>query len=374
MYTGAGAAPMLAAADAWNGIADELRSAASSFEAVISRLSTDAWMSSASLSMVAAAQSFLAWMAYTAESSACAAAQAMSSVAAYETAFAMTVHPAEVVANRAQLAVLTETNLLGQNTQAIAVTEARYGEMWARDAAAMYGYAASSAAAGRLDPLVSPSEIINPAGVPSQAAAIAEAVASGSASAQQAALGTVVSQGPDAVLSLAGPAEAPAATGSPLLDMIMAFDRSELWWAGTFDHNRATYWDYSVGQIGSGGDDDADAEEIGHAAAAHHGAAPGTAAHSAKPGFAEPTPIVAGLGRAHVVGELSVPISWSNSAPVPSAAPAVDGTYWAVPDSEEAPQELPPAPGSVAAIFSGRGYPGPRYGVKPVVLPRQHTF
>lgn len=35
MYSGAGAAPMVAAAAAWNGIADELRSAAFSFEAVV---------------------------------------------------------------------------------------------------------------------------------------------------------------------------------------------------------------------------------------------------------------------------------------------------------------------------------------------------
>ncbi|MGV7921536.1 PPE domain-containing protein, partial [Mycobacterium kansasii] len=80
----------------------------------------------------AAAQPFVAWMAATAESSARAAAQALSSVAAYETAFAMTVPPAAVAANRAQLALLTETNILGQNTPAIAVTEARYSEMWAR--------------------------------------------------------------------------------------------------------------------------------------------------------------------------------------------------------------------------------------------------
>ncbi|MBX9983148.1 MAG: PPE family protein [Mycobacterium gordonae] len=369
MYAGAGAAPMLAAAAAWNGVAGELRTAAFSFAAVIARLSTEEWVSSASLSMAAAAQPFVAWMAATAESSARAAAQAMSSVAAYEAAFAMTVPPAAVAANRAQLALLTETNILGQNTPAIAVTEARYSEMWARDAAAMYGYAASSAAAAQLDPLIGPSEITNPAGVANQAAAVAQAIASGSASAQQAALGTVVSQGPDAVLSLAGPAEASAATGSPLLDMIVAFDRSELWWAGTFDHNRATYWDYSVGQIGSGGDDDDAPKEIVHAAA-HHGGA----AHSARSGVAGPTPVVAGLGNAHLVGELSVPLTWSDSVPATPAAPAVDGTYWAVPANEEAAEELPLAPGSVAAIFSGRTVPGPRYGVKPVVMPRQRVF
>ena len=37
--------------------------------------------------------------------------------------------------------------LLGQNTPAIMATEALYGEMWAQDAAAMYGYAGSSASA-----------------------------------------------------------------------------------------------------------------------------------------------------------------------------------------------------------------------------------
>jgi PPE-repeat protein len=297
----------------------------------------------------------------------------MSSAAAYETAHAMTVPPAEVAANRAQLAALIQANTVGQNMPATAATEAAYSEMWARDAAAMYGYAASSAAAGRLDPLVSPSEMTNPAGLANQAAAVAQAAATGSASAEQAALGTVVSQGPDAVLSLAGPEAAPASTGSALTDLYIAFDRAELWWAGTFDHNRATYWDYSVGQIGSGGNDDADAEEIARAAA-HHGATAGAAAHSAKPGVAGPTPVIAGVGNAHLVGELSVPETWSSSVPATPAAPPVEGTYWAVPHDAEAPQELPPAPGSVAAIFSGRVHAGPRYGVKPTVMPQQGLF
>ena len=52
--------------------------------------------------------------------------------------------PATVVANRAQLVTLVASNLLGQNAPAIAATEAQYGQMWAQDAAAMFGYAASS--------------------------------------------------------------------------------------------------------------------------------------------------------------------------------------------------------------------------------------
>jgi hypothetical protein len=47
------------------------------------------------------------------------------------------VHPSAVAANRATLAALVATNLLGQNAPAIASAEAQYAEMWARDVAAM---------------------------------------------------------------------------------------------------------------------------------------------------------------------------------------------------------------------------------------------
>ncbi len=52
--------------------------------------------------------------------------------------------PATVVANRGQLVTLVASNLLGHNAPAIAATEAQYAEMWAQDAAAMFGYAANS--------------------------------------------------------------------------------------------------------------------------------------------------------------------------------------------------------------------------------------
>ena len=51
---------------------------------------------------------------------------------------------------------MVATNILGQNTPAIATTEAHYAEMWAQDAAAMYGYAGSSAAASTLTPFAAP--------------------------------------------------------------------------------------------------------------------------------------------------------------------------------------------------------------------------
>jgi PPE-repeat protein len=72
---------------------------------------------------------------------------------------------------------LVATNFFGQNTPAIAATEAQYMEMWAQDAVAMYGYAASSTAASELAPFVPPPTTTAPDQATNQAAAVAKAVA-----------------------------------------------------------------------------------------------------------------------------------------------------------------------------------------------------
>lgn len=105
-----------------------------------------------------------------------AAAQASAAAAAYEAAFAATVPPPVVAANRAELAVLAATNIFGQNTGAIAAAEARYAEMWAQDAAAMYGYAGSSSVATQVTPFAAPPPTTNAAGLATQGVAVAQAV------------------------------------------------------------------------------------------------------------------------------------------------------------------------------------------------------
>ena len=152
MYGGPGAGPMMAAATAWNTLATELSSTAAGYESVITELTDEQWLGPASASMVAAVQPYVAWLEVTAGHAQHAAAQAMASAAAFETAFAAMVPPPVIAANRAQLATLVATNLLGMNTPAIMATEAHYAAMWAQDAAAMYGYAASSATAREVDP------------------------------------------------------------------------------------------------------------------------------------------------------------------------------------------------------------------------------
>ena len=156
MYAGPGSGPIIAAAASWDSLAAEVSSAAGDYGSVISGLTSGPWRGPASASMVAAAAPYVSWMNATAAQAEQAADQAKAAASAYETAFTATVPPPVIAANRTLLASLVSTNILGQNTPAIAATEAHYAEMWAQDAAAMYGYAGSSAAASTLTPFVAP--------------------------------------------------------------------------------------------------------------------------------------------------------------------------------------------------------------------------
>jgi PPE-repeat protein len=155
---------MLAAAAGWDGLAAQLHTAAASYGSVVSELTSGPWLGPSSAAMMAAVAPYVAWINATAGQAAQSAAQARAAASAYETAFAMTVPPPVVAANRAQLAALVATNLLGQNSAAIAATEAHYGEMWAQDASAMYGYAANSAAATAVTPFNAAPPTTNAAG------------------------------------------------------------------------------------------------------------------------------------------------------------------------------------------------------------------
>ncbi|ETZ99267.1 PPE family protein [Mycobacterium kansasii 824] len=219
MYSGPGSAPLLAAVAAWDGLAAELRSTAASYDAVISELTGEGWLGPASASMAAAVAPYMGWMSITGVQAEQTAAQAAAAAGAFEAAFAMTVPPAVVAANRARLMMLVATNIFGQNTPAIAATEAEYGEMWAQDAAAMYGYAAGAAAASALTPFTEPAQTTNPAGPAGQAAAVAQAAGSAAGTLTQSELPQLMSVVPSALQGLASPAAAlsEAAAANPRL-------------------------------------------------------------------------------------------------------------------------------------------------------------
>ena len=159
MYVGPGPATLLAAAAGWDALAAELHSAADAYQAVVTGLTDEPWTGQSSMSMVAAVAPYLRWMRTAAVQCEEAATRATAAATAYETAFAMTVPPAAILANRVRLATLIATNSLGQNTPAIAATEAKYSEMWAQDATVMYNYAASAATTSAFKVFTSPRAI-----------------------------------------------------------------------------------------------------------------------------------------------------------------------------------------------------------------------
>lgn len=164
MYAGPGAESLVAAATAWESLAAELRSTTESYHSIIAGLISGAWAGPASVSMASAATPYATWMHTTATQAEHTATQVRAAAAAYEAAFAATVPPPTIAANRSQLAALTASNLLGQNSSAIAMTEAQYAQMWSQDAAAMNGYAGQSAAAAQVTPFSEPPQTTNPAG------------------------------------------------------------------------------------------------------------------------------------------------------------------------------------------------------------------
>ena len=127
--------------------------------------------------MVSAITPYVSWLSALAAQAEETANQGRAAAAAYEAAFAMTVPPPVIAANRVLLTTLIATNFFGQNTPAIAATEAQYMEMWAQDAAAMYGYAASSATASQFTPFTSPPDTTTPDGEAHQFAAVTQATA-----------------------------------------------------------------------------------------------------------------------------------------------------------------------------------------------------
>jgi PPE-repeat protein len=364
MYAGPGAGPMTAAATAWNTLAAELSFTAAGYESVVSELTGEQWIGPASASMAAAVQPYVAWLNLTAGHAQHAASQATASAAAFEAAFAATVPPPVIAANRAQLAALVATNFLGINTPAIMATEAQYGEMWAQDAAAMYGYAASSASAGTLIPMVPPAPTANPAGLAGQAAAVAHA---GAATATQAGLTQTISSLPNTVAGLASPlaVDPPGILSNALVsNTINGAVNTTAWWVMNTIPN-SVLLNYTLTPAAEAAPASVAAVGVGRTAFA------GPVGPATSAGFGG-APVLAGLGQASAVGGLSVPSNWSAAAPaMNSGASALEGSGWTVAPEETAPVSTVAAGmPAMATAGKGLGFGGPRYGFKPTVMPK----
>jgi PPE-repeat protein len=327
MYAGPGSGSMMTAAVAWDGLAAELRSAATSYSSVILGL-TAGWQGPSSAAMAEAAAPYAAWMSGTAAQAEQTAAQARAAATAYQTAFAAMVPPPVIAANRSQLASLVEGNLLGQNTPAIVATEAQYADMWAQDAAAMYGYADSAAVATQLTPFTQPPQTTNPAGAAGQTPAVTHAHGTSAGSNTQSGLTQLMSAVPQTLHSAAAPTAAPPPSSSSITTIAGAVESIGGVISGP---GQASVVVTVISALG------AYAQNLGgilDAAGSARALSPGLGALGAGLGSGMPalgsagfgaagSAVSAGMGSAGVVGALSVPPSWAVATPMVRLAAAV---------------------------------------------------
>lgn len=176
MYSGAGAGPLMAAASAWDELAADLETTATSYQSVVQQLTGGPWLGPSSARMASSTAPYIAWLQGSSIQAAQTSAQARLAAAAYEGAFDATVPPSVIAANRALLAALVATNFLGQNTPAIAATEAHYMEMWFQDGLTMDTYALASQQATAL-PQQTAAPTTSDGGTSANAAAAAQSAA-----------------------------------------------------------------------------------------------------------------------------------------------------------------------------------------------------
>jgi PPE-repeat protein len=377
MYSGAGAGPMLAAAGAWNGLAAELQATALGYSSVLSELTSQAWHGPASASMAAAVAPYVAWLSTAAAQAEETAAHAEAAVAAYEAAFAATVPPPVIAANRAQLMALIATNFFGQNTPAIAATEAQYSEMWAQDAAAMFGYAGASAVASQLTPFHPPRQATDPAGPAAQSAAVSHAAAT-SAGTGQSTVSQLMNSVPGTLQSLAASAARTTGTGQSIVQQLS--DTTTL--AGFLWNNEdfnANIWNTIfasgfymparyLGTVSAFMQLSQQGASAGQGAAEGAiGAAAGPAAGALENPLGSVTlvnSVTATMGKGDLVGRLSVPQGWV--APAAPQSPLATTPGSALVDEPPAPvtASTPSVPLAGHMGTRGEGRAVPQYGFR----------
>ncbi len=387
MYSGPGSAPMRTASAAWNLLAAELHSAATQYQSTIDVLD-DEWLGPTSATMAAAVDPYIAWMTTTGAQAEQTAAQASDAASAYETAYAMTVPPLEVAANRAQLAMLVATNVIGQNTPAIAANEAMYGEMWAQDAAAMYGYAGSSAAASTVKPFTAAPETSNPAAQATQGSAVSQANTASTGAGVQSQLQQITSSIPSSLKQLTSPMSAastnPQGWFGQLLDFLDGQDGNSL---GIFLNSNLLNGFTSAGYVSPAIITPAITSGLADINSLNPNveSAPGGAGVTGY--IAPPAPVAAPAAVPNVgvsvntsgstlVGRLSVPPAWTATAQVANhSGVTYAGGGWtnAVGPSGggtgAVPAGMPGMPGASAGRQGGFGH-GPRYGNRLTVMGR----
>jgi PPE-repeat protein len=285
-----------------------------------------------------------------------------------------------IAENRARLAMLVATNFLGINTPAIMATEAQYLEMWVQDATMMYTYQAASAAAGVLQPPTPLTPATNPAAPALLGAANTQAATATPIQALTNAFvfGPPAINGPNPI-NFAGTFPISSSLlqsidgflGTPsVFNAINGAVNTGAWFTMNAIPNAALIGK-TLGTV-PGFTPAALSDAVAPAAGAT-AVAEGTMVGSVMPTGGLGAAASASLGASSAVGGLSVPASWSAATPasLASSTAPLAGSGWTA-ATEEPVAAMPGMPGAAAAAKGAGAYgAGPRYGVKPIVMPKQ---
>ncbi|WP_236983385.1 PPE family protein [Mycobacterium kiyosense] len=374
IYAGPGAASLVTAATAWSNLAADFQAAATGHRSVIEALTTGQWLGPASAQLVSAVSPFITWLSNSADQAAEAASQAGAAASAYEQAFAASVPPALIAANRAEVAQLTAANILGQYSSAISALEAQYAEFWAQDSQAMYTYASSSAQATRVSELSAPAEVAQPAGLVDQALAVFKAEGQAVQTQLNNAGAQIVPRFSDVIKTLSAPLNGQGTAidqwivaNTPFDDIVPLYSK----YLSPYVNSLAAMLQVtqSFGQNSSGisalanlAKPAASAAKAAEGAASAAGAAASGAGQAAAGAAANLGGVAAGLGKAIPIGGLSAPAGW-----VPWHATTSPGVASAIPAAAEA-NSFPMAPPFGQFVNGGYGRNQPTYGFKPSVM------
>jgi PPE-repeat protein len=411
MYAGPGPGPLLAASEAWDNLAAELGFAATGYGSALAELTSNSWSGPTSTAMMAAVTPYIDWMSTTAAQADETANHVRAAVAAYEAAFAATVPPPAIAANRALLAALVATNFFGQNTPAIMATEALYAAMWAEDAVAMYGYAGAAQVAMAVTPFTAPPQTTTDNATSSQADAVAKAAAAPAGQAAATVAQNAVAAVPSTTQATAAvpSATTAATTGATTTAAPTTF----IGWLEQLIYNTASqyptggwglgftggssgnlnsmrqilqaYFAVGLGNFGYGlgqqlltpAQATALEKGLGLMPAAAGGGLPGlgaglgggTAGVSGAP-FTTSS-VSAALGESNALGRLSVPASWQQAASPEMQEARLVGAARPVAAAPQSNAMMNGVPMSGGAGLGGRGGAYTvKYGVKHTVMPR----
>lgn len=370
IYGGPGSASFTSAAASWADISSAYASAASTMTALSASLASE-WTGPSASAASGVLNTYTSWL-----TSASATAQTTSQMAAkasalFEAARAASVPPPVIAENRAQLLMLIATNILGQNTPAIAATEAQYEAMWAQDGGTMDAYAAASAANSQTSQPVSPAPDTShammtqasPAAPPADPSSVAHSAAATSTPSPLSA-GTATDSGTSALSSLSPVASMATVPLRIMMSMITSLAR-----LGSVGSSAASTAGQSaavggavspemllarVGQLVDGKLQSASGTLVGHFRSA-------TDALSAR------------MAQAAQIGQLKVPSAWAQAAGgMVRAAPILPSTTVSAPVSltgASQPWMSNPFNSAMMGAMAGRGMGS--IGAKiPKIMPR----